>query len=265
MNYCIYKPPKTLSNVVRHYWSLDGNVPTGQTYFHRTLANFCPELIFHYGGTFEELAADNSVTKTFTTGIHGQTSQIRRFTAKEKYGIFGVLLQPYALATLFGISSGEFKNELVDLALLGQSGKDIAHQILSAKNNAQRLQLINVFLQQRLRAFDRPEIVYATHRIYHLNGLVNVKALADESCLSQRQFERKFMEHVGFSPKSFARIVRFRSLINNYKRQDSTLTKAAYDFGYYDQAHFIQDFKQFSGYNPHTYFSGGAKDVFYAP
>ncbi len=265
MNYFIHHPPKILSNIVRHYWSLDGHVPTGETYIHRTLANHCPELIFHYGGAFEELAGDYNTSKTFTTGIHGQTSQIRRFTAKEKYGIFGVHLQPYAIPMLFGISSGEFKNELVDLSLLGQSGKDLTNQILSAQSNNQRLQLINGFLQQRLKAFDRPEIVYATQQIYRLNGLVNIKALADGACLSHRQFERKFMEHVGFTPKSFSRIVRFRSLINNYKRHDSTLTKAAYDFGYYDQAHFIQDFKQFSGYNPHTYFSGGAKDVFYAP
>lgn len=265
MNYCIYKPPQILSDIVRHYWTLDGNVTSGETYIHRTLANFCPELIFHYGGAFEELVPGIGIIKTFTTGIHGQTDRIRRFTAKEGYGIFGVLLQPYAIPVLFGIPSAEFKNELVDLALLGQDGKDITDQMLLAKDNSQRLQLINNFLQQRLREFERPEVVYAAQSIYKLNGLINIKTLADQVSLSPRQFERKFKEHVGFSPKSFARIVRFKTLLSKYKRGDSTLTKAAYDFGYYDQAHFIQDFKQFSGYNPHAYFSGEAKEVFYAP
>jgi len=264
MNYCIYKPPQILSDIVCHYWTLDGKVSIDKTYIHRTLANFCPELIFHYGGPFEELVADK-ITKTFTTGIHGQTDQIRRFTAKENYGIFGVLLQPYAIPMLFGISSSEFKNELVDLTLLGQDGKDITDQMMMAKDNAHRLQLINCFLEKRIREFDRPEIVYATQKVYALNGLVNIKDLADRSSLSPRQFERTFKHHIGFSPKSFARIVRFRSLIDRYKKGDSTLTKVAYDFGYYDQAHFIQEFKQFSGYNPHAYFSGEAKDVFYAP
>ncbi|MDP9041947.1 MAG: helix-turn-helix domain-containing protein, partial [Bacteroidota bacterium] len=191
---------------------------------------------------------------------------IRRFTAKENYGIFGVLLQPYAIPLLFGISSTEIKNELIDLtSLLGQSGKDITEQMLLAKDNAQRLQLISCFLEQRISEFERPEIVNATQRIYSLNGLVNVKNLADQFSLSQRQFERKFKEHIGFSPKSFSRIVRFKSLISNYKKENSTLTQVAYDFGYYDQAHFIQDFKQFSGYNPNAYFSGKADEVFYAP
>ena len=137
--------------------------------------------------------------------------------------------------------------------------------MISAKGNSQRLQLINRFLERRIREFSRPEIVYASQRIYNLNGLVNIKNLANHFSMSPRQFERKFKECIGFSPKSFARIVRFKSLISSYKKGDSTLTKVAYDFGYYDQAHFIQDFKQFSGYNPHAYFSGEAKEVFYAP
>jgi len=225
MNYCTYKPPKILSDIVCHYWTLDGNVSIGHTYIHRTLANFCPELIFHYGGPFEELVSENRTETTFTTGIHGQTNQIRRFTAKEKYGIFGVLLQPYAIPILFGMPSTEIKNELVDLTLLGQDGKDLCDQMLSAKDNAQRLQIINCFLTQRIMEFERPEIVFAAQRIYNLNGLANVKNLADQSSLSQRQFERKFKEHIGFSPKSFARIVRFKSLINKYKRGIQHLPK----------------------------------------
>ncbi|NOT93323.1 MAG: AraC family transcriptional regulator [Ferruginibacter sp.] len=43
------------------------------------------------------------------------------------------------------------------------------------------------------------------------------------------------------------------------------MTEIAYDFGYYDQSHFIQDFKQFSGYSPKLYYDGKANDIFYAP
>ena len=266
MNYYTFKPPQILSNIVDHYWTLDGTIPAGQLYVHRTLANFFPELIFHYGGAFQELITDNRIEKTFTTGLHSQTNQVRRFIAKERYGIFGVMLQPYAIPLLFKIPSAEIKNELIDLiSLLGQEGKDITEQILMAKDNFQRVKLMNCFLEQRMLPFDRPEIVNATQLIYNSKGLVNIKNLSDQCCLSQRQFERKFIEHIGFSPKSFSRIVRFKSLLESYKKGDSTLTEVAYDFGYYDQAHFIQDFKQFSGYTPNRYFSGKANEVFYAP
>jgi AraC-like DNA-binding protein len=177
-----------------------------------------------------------------------------------------VLLEPYAIPLLFGIPSSEIKNELVDLvSLLGQDGKDITEQMLGAKNNFERLAFINRFLEIRIQEFKRPEIVHAAQDIYRKNGVVNVLHLASQASFSQRQFERNFKEQTGFTPKTFSRIVRFKSLVSQYKKENSTLTQLAYAFGYYDQAHFIQDFKQFSGYNPLTYFSGKADEVFYAP
>ncbi len=266
MNYQQYKPSERLSGLVQYYWTLEGFIPEEQVYIHRTLANFCPELIFHYGGAFEEIITDNQITATFLTGIHGQTDRIRRFTAKKSYGIFSVLLQPYAIPLLFGISSSEIKNELVDLvSLLGQDGKDITQQMLEAKNNAERLVFINRFLEIRIQEFKRPEIVHAVQDIYMKKGMVNVNSIANQASFSQRQFERNFKDQTGFTPKTFSRIVRFKSLVNTHKKGNSTLTQAAYEYGYYDQAHFIQDFRQFSGYNPHTYFSGKAGEVFYAP
>ncbi len=266
MNYQQYKPPSSLSGIVQYYWTLEGIIPEQELYIHRTLANYCPEVIFHYGGAFEELTCDNQMESTFLTGIHGQTDRIRRFTAKKSYGIFSVLLQPYAIPVLFGISSSEIKNELIDLvSLLGQDGKDITEQMLAAKNNAERLVFINRFLEIRIQEFKRPEIVNAVQEIYTNKGLVNINNIASQASFSQRQFERNFKDQTGFTPKTFSRIVRFKSLVSQYKKEISTLTQAAYEFGYYDQAHFIQDFKQFSGYNPHAYFSGKADEVFYAP
>lgn len=266
MIYYKLKPTKKLSDYVQFYWILEVNISNQKPYIHRTLANSSPELIFHYKGPFEELTFAEQHEKTFLTGIHAQTNKVRRFIVKSDFGIFGVFLYPYAIPALFGIPSLEIKNELLDLiSLLGQDGKDLTEKMMTSNNNLQRLKIINQFLEQRITEFERPEIVNATKSIYHNNGLIDIKKLTEFSCLSQRQFERKFKEHIGFSPKSFSKIVRFNSLLWNYKKENATLTEIAYDFGYYDQAHFINDFKQFSGYKPKAYFSGNAKDVFYAP
>ncbi|HOO08377.1 MAG TPA: helix-turn-helix domain-containing protein [Cyclobacteriaceae bacterium] len=266
MKYRTIQPTKKLSRFVRFYWSLEGSVPNGHPYVHRTLANASPEMIFHYKGSFEELNQSGQTEKTFLTGVHAQTDRVRRFIAKSDYGIFGVYLQPYAIPVLFGVPSSDIKNELPDLTtLLGGEGERLTEKMMLAGSNVQRLQIINGFLEQRLTGVDPPGIVNATHQIFNRNGLVNVKNLAAQSSLSQRQFERKFKEFIGFTPKSFSKVVRFNALLWNYKRPNASLTEMAYDFDYYDQAHFIQDFKQFSGYNPKTYFSGKAKEVFYAP
>ncbi|MCC5916587.1 MAG: AraC family transcriptional regulator [Cryomorphaceae bacterium] len=267
MEYKTYIPAKQLSGLIRFYWSLEGVLPPDGTYIHRTLANHCPELIFHYGGTFREIRTNNSICSTFKTGIHGQTDTIRRFTSKNSCGIFGVMLQPYAVPILFGVSGKAIKNELVDLPLLlGQNGVDISERILQAKDNLSRKRILDKYLQTLLR-IERKEspIIHTVHQITRAKGNVNIKNISQQACLSQRQYERRFKELTGFSPKSFSRLVRFKSLVDNYPKRDCSLSEIAYDFGYYDQSHFIQEFKQYSGYNPKAYFDGRAMEVFYSP
>lgn len=266
MNYQTYKPPANLTEIVRHYWTLEGNVSHNKEYVHRTMANFCPELIFHYGGPFREVVQDNSIKTTFITGIHGQTDKIRRFMTTENYGIFGVILQPYVIPLILDVSSVEINNQLIDLpSILGKEGILLSEKILGAKDTITRIQTVNDFLKGKLKSYKRPEIIRAANFICDNNGVVDVKKIAAQSFLSQRQFERNFKELIGFSPKSFTRLVRFKSLVNEYNKGDKSLTQVAHDFGYYDQSHFIQEFKSFSGYKPNTYFSGGANEIFYAP
>ena len=148
---------------------------------------------------------------------------------------------------------------------IGRKGAEIADQMILAKNNKDRVTLINHFLTKRLTTINSTEIIYAVKSICSEKGNVNIRQIAKHACLSQRQFERNFKNLVGFTPKSFARLVRFKSLVDNYTKREQTLTEIACDFGYYDQSHFIHDFKQFSGYNPKAYFRDGANEVFYAP
>jgi hypothetical protein len=115
MKFKTYIPERHLTSIIKYYWTLDGKLSPTEMYIHRTMANHCPEIIFHYGSEFKEIIEDYKIEKTFRTGIHGQTDRIRKFTAKDNCGIFGVALQPYAPTLLFNISATELKNELVDL------------------------------------------------------------------------------------------------------------------------------------------------------
>jgi len=262
MKYYTIKPTEKLADYVRYFWIFEGSATDNQPYIHRTLANGCPELLFHYQGTFNELINDKFQT-SFITGIHGQTSQHRRFITKKEFGIFGAYLYPHAVSVLFGLPAIELTNQLPDLmSILKKSDKHIEEKILGAKDNEQRLSIITHFLEQKVKKFERPEIAFAVKSILNSNGQINIKQLSVNCNLSLRQFERKFKEQTGFNPKLFARIIRFNSTIQKSNLTNS-LTEIAYDFGYYDQSHFIQDFKEFSGYNPKTYFSGKANELLY--
>jgi AraC-like DNA-binding protein len=74
--------------------------------------------------------------------------------------------------------------------------------------------------------------------------------------LSGKTLERKFACLVGKTPKQYARIVRFTEVIKGFSSMnDPLLTTHAYENGYFDQAHFVKDFKALSGYTPKEFLS----------
>jgi AraC-like DNA-binding protein len=265
MSYQIHQPSSRLADLVSHYWTLDGVALHGKSVVHRTLANYYPELIFHYGGAFREIV-DHGTEKTFVGGLHGQTDRVRRFSYHEQCGIFGVMLQPFAVPILLGIPSSEVTNQLVDLhTLLGTDGAVLTEMMIGAPSNAVRLQIMNSFLERRLARQQHPAIAHIAQAIYFAKGRVNLRGLADQAYLSQRQFERNFKVQIGFTAKSFTKLVRFKALLSEASKNNQLLTGLAYEYGYYDQSHLIQDFKKYTGYTPLFYFKGRANEVFYAP
>lgn len=99
-------------------------------------------------------------------------------------------------------------------------------------------------------------IAYLVKTIVDSKGIVTIESILKNLSLGRRQIERKFLEHVGFSIKYYSRIIRFQStLLTQFK----SLTDLAYTFNYADQAHFIREFKEFSGLSPREYFKGDRK------
>ena len=71
------------------------------------------------------------------------------------------------------------------------------------------------------------------------------------ACLGYKQFKRIFAEYVGLNPKDFIQITRFRKTFNILQSTPQiSISKVAYDCGYYDKSHLIKEFKMFTGYTP---------------
>lgn len=252
-----------LARYVRFFWVLEGTPPDGETYIHRSVADGSAEMIFHYQGIFQTLNGP-SVTSEFRAGIDGQSSQFRRYETSEHFGIFGAYLFPFAVPALLGHSAAAISNQMPDLvSLLGQAGKDLEEQMMLASDNEDRTVILSAFLYKRLQKCDQviPSIFSSISYIIQTRGLVNVESLAADASLSRRQFERRFKEYAGFSPKLYARIIRFQAAVSAFGSQYKNLTSVAYECGYYDQSHFIHDFKEFSGYHPRHYFKGDTEST----
>ncbi|MEJ1237256.1 helix-turn-helix domain-containing protein [Chryseolinea sp. T2] len=258
----MFEPGPELRDIVRYFWTFEGVATHEEPYVLRTVANGCPEFVFHYKGTFEELGRDGKSRTSFITGIHGQAGEHRRFIVKESFGICGAYLYPYALHAVFGIPGIEFTNQLSGLELLpGAESFQVMDSLHAALNNQERLRIMSDFLIRKKRPLVQKDIAGAVRTILMQKGLVSVKNLSELYFRSHRQFERNFKEHTGFTAKTFSRIVRFNSLMQRHLNTQSSLTEIALEFGYYDQSHFINDFRAFSGYSPRTYFSGKAAEL----
>lgn len=262
MQYYTITPPESLRHWVRCFWVLEGSGTEASPYVHRSMADGCPELIFHYKGRFLELSADNSSQQSFIAGLHGQSAAYRRFGIDGPFGIFGVYLYPYVLPEWLGIPAPEFSGQMVDIdALPLTDGGRLYDNMMLAADNLARLQVIIAYLseQQRKSAIGNPGIAATLRHLLQAPAPFRVSELAARNFLSVRQFERSFKAAAGFSPKLYTRIVRFQGAMQQYGGSFRSLSDLAYDCGYYDQAHFIHEFRQFSGHDPKGYFSGLAE------
>lgn len=133
---------------------------------------------------------------------------------------------------------------------------EVEERLAEAADDMQRVAVVESFLLDRLNETAGDRLVWAAvNKIKNTGGEVRIGELLRDIPLSRDPFEKRFRQVVGASPKQFSSIVRFRNLINGYSKQDS-LTRTAYEAGYFDQAHFIKDFRTFTGKTPGAFFAG---------
>lgn len=251
-------PPPDLRSLIRFYWILEGDEP----YTHRSLACGSVEMVFHYAGVFDELNKQNIAAATAVTGLQGPSHQYRRYSIDTGFGILGVYMYPFAIPVLFNMPASTLSNEMPDLpSLLGASGRQLQEMVMLAENNQRRISILNTFFRKHLRelpAVDQPiaSCIIALQQQPHLSS---VSEWASHAFLSQRQFERRFKSLAGFTPKLFSRISRFQQATQQYNKDFLSLTALAQQCGYYDQSHFIHDFREFSGFHPREFFKGNAE------
>ena len=116
-----------------------------------------------------------------------------------------------------------------------------------------RVKIVEQFLISQLKDIQTDKlIVEAVKLIYQSNGTIRIKELNEKLFISQSPFEKRFRKVVGTTAKKFASIVRFNSVLDNMSETKS-LTEICYENNFFDQAHFIKDFKQFTGDTPEKF------------
>jgi len=168
--------------------------------------------------------------------------------------IVAVFFEPGGLYRLLGIPMSELFDNALDTALLwNRDIREVDEQLRNASQYDQLYQLVEAFLLRRLRhrLVDVQPIDAAFRYMLDPARPVSLDYLADQACLSPRQFERKCHERLGFGPKTFCRIVRFSKAFRlKEQRPDMDWLDVALRCGYYDFRHMVRDFSEFAGSTP---------------
>jgi len=258
MYYRKYQPSSVLAPFVECYFIWDSEGPMDEAMVIESPPNSFCSIVFNYADPYYLQNKKYERLHVPMQFIAGLSIYSYKLFLQGSIGIAGIVFKPSALATIFGLPMFEYTEERIDLyrVFKKQVIDQFAVKIKSAENETQKVELLEEFIMQQYQ-LQKPEPDYidqAANFIVEHNGMLQVADLLKDSCMSRRTFERKFFQKVGLSPKYYARIRRIGyicNLIAGKKKVD--WPRIFYECEYYDQAHFIKDFEEFTGRTPQQY------------
>jgi AraC-like DNA-binding protein len=212
---------------------------------------------FQFKGRLQRIENNNSASLAIS-GISGLADHSRTFRNSNGTGTILVLFKEAGASQFFHQPLHELFRESVSLDnfMLRSELLFLEEELAESKSDEKRISAVERFLVARMNNTQPDKLVLAALALIHKSkGKIRISELMDQLHISQSPLEKRFRKVVGTSPKKFASIVRLKNVVTSYNAQ-SSLTELGYEAGFYDQAHFIKEFKTFTGETPESFFSG---------
>ncbi len=261
MNYQTFHPQSDLESLVKCYWTLE---VTAQKEVQRQLIipDGCIEMIFSLGDDVKRYTSEDGWIIQPRQMVLGQITESFYIEPTGYVDTFAVRFYPYGFANFVSTPIKELANKETPLDLLfgAEVAKQLWQRVIQATGTEERISIIESFLLERLN--DKTtigQIVKTTiDTLFSTRGSIPINAILKDDLSKRRQLERDFTKQIGISPKQLGKVIRLQAALKILLSQQSeTLTEIAYQSEYYDQAHFIKDFKEFTGTTPKDFLEDG--------
>ena len=235
------KPNKEIEDFIYCFWQLKTQKPLKSDYNYRVVSDGCIDIFFNHKNP-----ADNFVM--------GFCRKFVQFPIGKEFDYIGIRFLPSAFTHLFEVNAKILSNQSQELKkILPNFSEWINSKIKPAESFEKIIEILN----EKIIRFSKTQDIVYDHRfldsldlIFKRNGFLDTEKDLNTG-LSPRQLRRIFNFYIGTTAKSFSDVVRFQHILNaKPSKQSLKENKLYFDVGFFDQAHFIKNFKKFYGVTP---------------
>ena len=254
MNYQTFQPHSDLESLVSCYWSLEVPSET-DAQKQRIIPDGTIEMAFILGDDIKRYTSENNFIIQPRAMVLGQTIEPFYIEPTGYVNTFAIRFYPYGFANFVSIPIKNLANKETPLEMLfgEKTANELEQKIIDATNNFERIKIIEKFLLDKLNDKTTIDNIVKTtiDALFATNGNASIGSILKEDLSKRRQLERNFKKQIGVSPKQLGKVIRLQTALKMLlNKKTENLTDIAYESEYFDQAHFIKDFKEFTGINP---------------
>lgn len=254
MNFQIIHPSGFLSNFIKYYCFMESSSEE-EDIVERVIPTESIQLMFHYKNPFVVQHPNSSIIKQPRSIITGLSENYSDVSTNGESGVVFIYFYPTGACHFFNFPLSEIENQSLNMFdIIGTEIKQIEETLFSTESIEGKISVIEEFLIRRyspIPSNDNYLIQKGINIIKETKGQIRASALSGNLSITPKTLERKFSQYLGKTTKQVIKLIRFQEVLNDFSNhKDVILTERAYNYGYFDQSHFIHDFKTFSGYTP---------------
>ncbi|MFW6275217.1 MAG: DUF6597 domain-containing transcriptional factor [bacterium] len=247
-----------LRNYIKFFWEIDAE---NMNIHHQLIPVRNVDLKFNLSETPHYAVTNSSYNLLDTVYFRGLQDKFTKtqLTLNGKVHVLGICFLPFGMYPFLKFPISEVRNQLLGANEVGfKEASIIREKLMSATGVSERLKILekelSAILDSKITIPKNFDVIFGSLKeISNINQLTN---FCNHHNINIRKLERYFNKYVGISPKSYASLSRFQNGLNQIIHNDyNKLSDIAYNFGYFDQMHFIKEFKRFSGNTPKKFAS----------
>lgn len=256
MTYREFKPGDLLRPYVKCFYAYES---TSEVSFDDyVFPSGCVEAIFNLGPGKWKVGGGKYFVTTPPVELWGQITAPFAVRSVGRNTMLGIRFFPHGASRFLKGNLDVLNNSVVDFRDFLDEAKELHARLLDTADWSVRICLVeDLLLKSMIEANHR------NNRLAVVNDVMeemkqehffdNIDNVASRYGITSRYLQKLFLQYTGLTPKLYQKINRFQNSLRRVTEMNSSLTDIAYDCGYFDQSHFIREFKSFTGYTPSAY------------